>query len=97
KMNTLRDDILELDAVAGFENAQLGTITITNGNSTATATVSAMSARAIVVLLGTRSAETVNQNVLVTLEKTNSTTLTLTRIGTSGSVVGSYGIFDPRG
>lgn len=99
KMNTLRDDILELDAVAGFNNAQYGTITLTGTNQTADATVSAMSARAIIHNLGWGTPQSTSPGVR--LSKVNSTTIRATRFGnddlSSSSVVIGFAVEDPRG
>jgi len=98
KMNTLRDDILELDAVAGFVDAQYGTITITGTNATGDATVSAMSARAIIHNMGFPTTADVPG---VRLSKVNSTTVRATRFATTdvgaGSAFVGFVIEDPRG
>lgn len=102
KMNTLRDDILELDAVAGFEDTQFGTITLTGTNATGDATVSAMSARAAVILMGmitSTASVTIGGGYLT---KINATTVRFTRGNATGdlgggAVLASFCIFDPRG
>lgn len=98
-MNTLRDDILELDAVAGFQNAQYGTVTLSGTNQTADATVSAMSARAIIHNLGWSTPP--SSSAGVRLSKVNSTTIRATRFGTDdlspGTIVTGFAVEDPRG
>lgn len=99
KMNTLRDDILELDAVAGFNDAQYGTLTIADGNTSGTATISAVSARAVVQMNGfsTSANEAQYPGSTPRLTKTNATTLTGSRGGTNGDSVIAFVVSDPRG
>jgi len=97
KMNTLRDDILELDAVAGFNDAQYGTVSLSGTNTTGDATVSTMGAKAIIHNLGFA----VGAIAGVTLSKVNSTTIRATRY--SNSDIGSAAVYvgfvveEPRG
>lgn len=97
KMNTLRDDILELDAVAGFFNAQYGSMTFTAaGETTQDATVATMSTRAVIHLLGALL-DGANSPMGVKLSKVNATTVRATRnaVGVAGSV--TFVVEDPRG
>lgn len=94
KLNTVRDDLLELDAVAGFHDTQKGTITIPNGSSSNTATISAVSPRAQLRFLGGTSS---TGTQLSRIELTNATTVTATRQGTADPLVVSYEVSDPRG
>ena len=99
KMNSLRDDIIEINAMAGFNNAQYGTITITGTNLTGDATVSAMSARAIIHKLGGDDSDARTGGVR--LSKVNSTTVRAHRVESTdlggGSVVVGFAVEDPRG
>jgi hypothetical protein len=99
KLNTLRDDILELDAVAGFNASQYGTLTIGPGNLTGTATISAVSTRAIATMLGFSTDATESQYPGATprFTKTNSTTLTGTRDATNGTTTISFCVAESRG
>lgn len=94
KLNTVRDDLLELDALAGFNDTQRGTITIANGSSTGTATITAVSPRAQLRHLGQISS---TGQQLTYMVLTNSTTITATRQTTADGMVVSYEISDPRG
>lgn len=98
KMNTIRADILELDAVAGFEDGQSKTITIGDGNASNTGSISAVSDRAILSHLGVTCAAGAGPDDLnVRLALTNATTITATRSGTTDDVTVSVRVNDPRG
>lgn len=93
KMNTLRDDILELDAVAGISSVQYGSVTVTNGNTTGTATISAVdTAKAIVFFLGDNPAVDATRSARITL--TNATTVTATKGNSSDSVVANFCVLE---
>jgi hypothetical protein len=99
KMNTLRDDILELDVVAGFNYAQYGTVTIADGNTSGTATITGVSDRAMVNMNGwsTNANEANYPGATPRLTKTNSTTLTANRGSNNGDTVVAFCVSDPRG
>lgn len=94
KLNTISADLLELQDVAGFENAQFGSITISPGNSTNFADVTAMSVRALIVPLGNSVA---GGATTARLEKTSATRVTATRGDTTGTTIVNFGVHDPRG
>lgn len=96
KFNTIRDDLLELDAVAGFFNAQYGSITIVDTTNTNTATVSTMSTRAIVHFNGSRQSYATG-DIGATVTKLSATQVQASRAGTSGTTIVSFVIEDPRG
>lgn len=97
KLNTISDDLLELDAVAGFHDTQFGSITITGTNTTGDATVSAMSDRAWINYMGERVTDVGG----LRLSKVNATTVRATRQSAAdvggGVVVCNFSIVDPRG
>lgn len=97
KLNTIRDDILELDAVAGFEDAQFGTVTILSAATSGTATISAVSARAQVHYLGQQIGLD-DSRIHARITKTDATTITATReSGLSAATVVAFCVSDPRG
>ncbi len=98
KLNTIRADLLELDAVAGFKDVQFITITINSGSTSGTGTTpNPMSARALPVSLGAIGGASPNANIGVTLEKTDATTITATRNGTSDNITVKVAILESRG
>ena len=75
KMYTLRDDLLELDAVAGISSVQYGVVSIPDGQTTGTATITAVDiAKTVVTYLGATIAIAVDRSPRITL--TNATTVT---------------------
>jgi len=74
-----------------IKSIQRGTITIANSSTSNTATITAVvTAKSIISLLGTSSTETSAANLLARVELTNTTTVTATRGGTTGSVTVRY-------
>ena len=81
KFNTIRDDLLALDAVAGIKSVQYGTVTMSGGQSTNTATITAVVvAKTVLHHLGqTIEAGSALSDGLARITLTNTTTITATR------------------
>jgi hypothetical protein len=96
KFNTIRDDLLELDAVAGFNDVQYGVISLTGGNLSGDATITAVSSRAFIQHLGS-STNGVIEAASIRLTLSGATTVTATRGNSSADAVVSFCVVDPRG
>jgi hypothetical protein len=99
KLNTIRNDILELDAVGGFLSSQFGSITIGPGATSNNGTIAAVSVRAAIMLTGfvTDANSTEFPGAVPRLAKSNSTTLTGFRQSTNATTTLSYCVIESRG
>lgn len=86
KFNTIRDDLLELDAVAGIRSIQYGSISL-NGVTSNTATITAVAAgKAVLIHLGVSQTGGVNAaDIAVRITLTSTTVVTATRETTVGN------------
>ena len=89
KFNTIRDDLIELDAVNGIKSVQYGTITLSNGVGTNTATIAAVNvSKAVLHFLGnTVEAGSGVADAFVRIALSNSTTVTATRANTNNAAI----------
>lgn len=89
KFNTIRDDILELSALAGIKSIQYGTVTITNGNATNSAAISAVTtAKTVLHNLGaTIEGGSAIADGSVRINLSSSTSVGASRSGTNNNAV----------
>lgn len=89
KFNTIRDDLLLLDSVAGIKSVQYGTITVSNGNTSNTGTITSVSTTKSVIhnLGNTADPGVAIADAMVRLALTNATTITATRGNSNGAAI----------
>jgi hypothetical protein len=77
-----------------IKSIQRGTITITGATSNIDTITSVDTAKSILTMLGSESSETTVSNTSVRLALTNSTTITASRNGSTGTVIVGYQVVE---